>query len=438
MATRFPAQGVRLTRRRFLAVAGVATGVTGASAADVAVAAQTADLATRFEEASRVIRAQTDSGDVAAAVLHVRQADQEMSRAFGAAKADLPFLIASLAKPMTASAVLWLRDRRELALTDAVSTFLPDFRGGERGAVTIHHLLTHTSGLPDMLPENTELRRQHAPLSEFVARTCRTPLLFQPGAKVSYQSMGILLAAAIAEKVSGEPLPVFAKRTLFGPLGMRQTSFGLDGRRDRRDRAVSGAGGRTQRLGLEQPLLAEPRLTVGRRPRDRARSRDVPGGLRIHGRRRAGDGHGARDARDPDRHAAAQFWSGLAARAGRLRPDLLCGDVRPFRFHRHRVLARSGHGHDLRHPHDQAGRELQGQPAAPRVGDHRTHERLMRREGRLEAYSPWPITYSSWIAHGRSPACTGCSRRTLESAIGAQPIRTPGSAGSRTAVMAAS
>ncbi len=231
MATRFPAQGVRLTRRRFLAVAGVATGVTGASAADVAVAAQTADLATRFEEASRVIRAQTGSGDVAAAVLHVRQADQEMSRAFGAAKADLPFLIASLAKPMTASAVLWLRDRRELALTDAVAKFLPDFRGGERGAVTIHHLLTHTSGLPDMLPENTELRRQHAPLSEFVARTCRTPLLFRPGAQVRYQSMGILLAAAIAEKVSGEPLPVFAKRTLFGPIGMRQTSFGLDGRR---------------------------------------------------------------------------------------------------------------------------------------------------------------------------------------------------------------
>ena len=145
-------------------------------------------------------------------------------------ESDLPFLIASPTKPMTASAVLWLRDRRELALTDTVTKFLPDFRGGERGAVTIHHLLTHTSGLPDMLPENTELRRQHAPLSEFVARTCRTPLLFRPGEKVSYQSMGILLAAAIVEKVSGEPMPGFMARTMFNPLGMRQTSFGLGGR----------------------------------------------------------------------------------------------------------------------------------------------------------------------------------------------------------------
>ena len=145
-------------------------------------------------------------------------------------ESDLPFLLASPTKPMTASAVLWLRDRRELALTDTVTKFLPDFRGGERGAVTIHHLLTHTSGLPDMLAENTELRRQHAPLSEFVARTCRTPLLFRPGEKVSYQSMGILLAAAIVEKVSGEPMPGFMAQTIFKPLSMRETSFGLGGR----------------------------------------------------------------------------------------------------------------------------------------------------------------------------------------------------------------
>ena len=219
-----------MTRRRFLAVAGVATGMTGARAAAGPLAARKSDFATRFEEASRLMRAQTDSGDVAAAVLHVRQAGQELSRAFGVARADLPFLIASSTKPMTASAVLWLRDRRELTLSDAVTKFLPEFRGGDRGAVTIRHLLTHTSGLPDMLPENTELRRQHAPLSEFVARTCRTPLLFPPGEKVSYQSMGILLAAAIVEKVSGEPMPGFMARTMFNPLGMRQTSFGLGGR----------------------------------------------------------------------------------------------------------------------------------------------------------------------------------------------------------------
>jgi CubicO group peptidase (beta-lactamase class C family) len=217
-----------MTRRRFLAVAGTATGVTAATTPG---SAREADLAVTFEEASRLIRAQTDSGAVAAVVLHVRQAGREMSQAFGTARVDLPFLIASSTKPMTASAVLWLRDRRQLSLDDLVGRYLPAFHGGGRDAVTIRHLLTHTSGLPDMLPENTELRRQHAPLSEFVARTCRTPLLFRPGAKVGYQSMGILLAAAIVEKVGGEPMPALMARTIFDPLRMRQTSFGLGGRR---------------------------------------------------------------------------------------------------------------------------------------------------------------------------------------------------------------
>jgi CubicO group peptidase (beta-lactamase class C family) len=228
-----------MTRRRFLAVASGVPVIAAARESNMPLAAQErvaaglvrqADLARRFEEASRLIRAQTDSGEVAAAVLHVRRAGQELSRAFGAARVDLPFLIASPTKPMTASGVLWLRDRRELALNDPVSRYLPDFRGGQRGEITIHHLLTHTSGLPDMLPENTGLRRRHAPLSEFVALTCRTPLLFRPGAKVSYQSMGILLAAAIVEKVSGEPMPEFLARAIFAPLRMRQTSLGLGGR----------------------------------------------------------------------------------------------------------------------------------------------------------------------------------------------------------------
>jgi CubicO group peptidase (beta-lactamase class C family) len=219
-----------MTRRRFLAVASGVPVVAAARASDMSAAAQAASLSERFEDASRLVRVQTDSGEVAAAVLHVRQGDQELSRAFGAACVDLPFLIASPTKPMTASAVMWLRDRRALALTDAVGTYLPAFRGGDRAEVTIAHLLTHTSGLPDMLPENTELRRQHAPLSEFVARTCRTPLLFRPGSRVSYQSMGILLAAAIVEKVSGEAMPAFVARTIFGPLRMQQASLGLGGR----------------------------------------------------------------------------------------------------------------------------------------------------------------------------------------------------------------
>jgi CubicO group peptidase (beta-lactamase class C family) len=124
-----------------------------------------------------------------------------------------------------------LADRGKLALSDPVRKFIPEFSGGDRELVKIEHLLTHSSGLPDMLPENTDLRRRSAPLADFVAATCKTPLLFQPGTKVSYQSMGILLASEIAQRITGIPFRQFLRREVFLPLGMRDTSLGLGGRR---------------------------------------------------------------------------------------------------------------------------------------------------------------------------------------------------------------
>jgi CubicO group peptidase (beta-lactamase class C family) len=184
----------------------------------------------RISEAESIVRRLTESGEVSGATLLVRQGAFATHKGFGKAKADTVFLLASITKPMTAGAVLLLRDRGLLRLDDPAHTYLPRFREGARSQITIRHLLTHTSGLPDMLPENDELRKRHAPLSEFVERTYKTPLLFEPGTKVQYQSMGILLAAAIAEKVSGQPLPDFLEREVFKPLWMRDTSLGLGGR----------------------------------------------------------------------------------------------------------------------------------------------------------------------------------------------------------------
>lgn len=185
---------------------------------------------TILAEADRLLTTQTETGTVTAAAILVRRGAFEFARAYGKADLKTPFLIASPTKPMTASAVMLLRDRQQLQLTDTVTKHLPQFTGGERELVTLKHLLNHTSGLPDMLPENVELRKRHAPLSEFVAGTCRTPLLFRPGTKVNYQSMGILLAAAIVEQVSGKPLPEFLAANFFAPLKMTGTSLGLGGR----------------------------------------------------------------------------------------------------------------------------------------------------------------------------------------------------------------
>lgn len=176
-----------------------------------------------------LIRPHVEAGIVAAAAIQVqRGGDTVFRRAFGkGATVDSMFLLGSITKPITAIAAMVLSDRGELKLSDPAVKYLPEFSEGERKRVTIEQLLVHTSGLPDQLPDNNALRARHAPLSEFVAGACRTPLLFSPGTKYHYQSMGILLAAEIVERVSGQKLPAFLEKEVFAPLGMAGSVFGL-------------------------------------------------------------------------------------------------------------------------------------------------------------------------------------------------------------------
>lgn len=181
-----------------------------------------------MKDAEAALRKAAADGGMDSATLAVRDAKSRYRGAFGnSSDVDDVFLIASITKPMTAAGVMLLADRGELSLSDPAMKFLPEFSEGDRKQITIQHLLTHTSGLPDQLPHNSDLRKAHAPLSEFVAGAVKTPLLFTPGEKYSYQSMGILLAAEIAERITAEPFRDFLKRELFQPLGMTRTELGL-------------------------------------------------------------------------------------------------------------------------------------------------------------------------------------------------------------------
>ena len=179
-------------------------------------------------EADALIRKQVASGGLLGAVLDVRRGEQAFGRSYGSAtSSDAIFLLASITKPMTAAAVMLLADRGELSLADPVMRFIPEFQSGARSRISVKHLLTHTSGLPDQLPENLELRQRNAPLQEFVERAILTDLLFEPGKRYSYQSMGILLAAEICERITGMPFPEFLNGQLFRPLGMHRAALGL-------------------------------------------------------------------------------------------------------------------------------------------------------------------------------------------------------------------
>jgi len=180
--------------------------------------------------AAAIIESSVRAGEIgSASILVTRRGKTVLHQGFGSvsAKPDSVYLLASITKPVTACALMLLVERGRVALNDPVSRYLPEFRGGERDKVTVRDLLAHTSGLPDMLPENVKLRRAHAPLSAFVEGTYKTPLLYTPGSDFAYQSMGILLAAEIVEKITGMRLRDFTKREIFEPLGMKNSAIGL-------------------------------------------------------------------------------------------------------------------------------------------------------------------------------------------------------------------
>ena len=137
------------------------------------------------------------------------------------------FLLGSISKPISMTALMTLFERGEFKLGDPVKKFLPQLAGERRDEVTMQHLLTHVSGLADQLPENNELRSKHAPPSEFAEHAMRMPLQFAPGSKYQYSSMGILLAARVAERISGTEIRTLVDRVVFQPLKMQHSAQGL-------------------------------------------------------------------------------------------------------------------------------------------------------------------------------------------------------------------
>lgn len=204
----------------------------------------------RLDEAAAVLARATAEGQIASAVLHVIQRETAFTRTFGKAQTEhAMFLLGSISKPITVTALMTLFDRGEFKLDDAVKKFLPQFTGGDRDRVTMQHLLTHVSGLPDQLPENNELRAKHSSLTEFAEHAMRTPLHFVPGSEYQYSSMAILLATRVAELISGTDILKLVARTVLQPLRMEHSAQGLgrfkleDMMPVQTDRAAPEAGG---------------------------------------------------------------------------------------------------------------------------------------------------------------------------------------------------
>jgi len=196
-----------------------------------------AALLSEFPESiSEILERATTPGwftprEINAAVLDICYKGNHFTKAYGdAGSPDRAFVIASITKPIIATAAMVLKDGSKLALGDRAVKYVPEFQGDWRNEVTLENLLTHTAGLPDTLPHMHELLARQASLEEMFAATCKVPLLFKPRAAVSYSNLGVLVLKEILERVTGSPLKALLKGEVFDPLGMSASSLGLGGR----------------------------------------------------------------------------------------------------------------------------------------------------------------------------------------------------------------
>lgn len=184
------------------------------------------------------VRPYLEMGCFSGAVLIAKGGKVLLSKGYGMANYELSvpntprtrFHIASLSKPFTAAAILLLEEQGRLSVRDPLSRFLPDYPNGN--AITIHHLISHRSGIPNVnsFPDYDEKSKSPQTLDSIIRMFKNKPLEFAPGEKYRYSNSNYNLLAFIIEKVSGLSYEEFLARNIFQPLGMADTGHDGDPR----------------------------------------------------------------------------------------------------------------------------------------------------------------------------------------------------------------
>lgn len=152
---------------------------------------------------------------------------------------DSLFSIYSITKPITAAAAIILVEEGRLGLNLPVSFYVPELSGEGKDAITVLHLLTHTSGMRDQevnehatkVDENVALPEpepmQHPVIAKYLALRWDAPLWKPPGSEMAYGEYGYNLLGEVIRRVCGQSLTRFASERIFEPLGMKDTHYGV-------------------------------------------------------------------------------------------------------------------------------------------------------------------------------------------------------------------
>jgi CubicO group peptidase (beta-lactamase class C family) len=141
---------------------------------------------------------------------------------------DTKMRLGSITKQFTSMLIMQLVADGKVDLQDKMTKYLPNYRSETGNKVSIHHLLTHTSGIPSYteLPNFfSEISRDPYPLDDFIKKFCSGDLEFEPGTQFSYNNSGYYLLGAIIEKIMGLSYEEALHQNILEPLGMENTGY---------------------------------------------------------------------------------------------------------------------------------------------------------------------------------------------------------------------
>jgi len=177
-----------------------------------------------------------DQNDPGGVFLVSKKGKTIYEKAFGKANLELNvdmapnnvFQIGSMTKQFTAVSILILESQGKLSVYDPISKYIPDYPSGN--SITIHHLLTHTSGIKDFtkMKSISEIAQKEMSPKMMVDFFKNEPVDFKPGEKFEYNNSGYVVLGYLIELVSGEKYEDFIKKNIFEKAGMNNSYYASD------------------------------------------------------------------------------------------------------------------------------------------------------------------------------------------------------------------
>lgn len=197
----------------------------------LAASASAQDLTLKFDE---YMSALSNQKRFIGSVLVARDGKIVFRKGYGMANVELDvpnepetrFRLGSITKQFTAAAILQLQERGKLNVTDPVCKYF-DPCPSAWSEITIHHLLSHTGGVPNFTSFPDYMPKMMLPVTttDMIARFKDKPLDFKPGEKWNYSNSGYYLLGAIIEKAAGESYESFLQKNIFDPLNLTGTGY---------------------------------------------------------------------------------------------------------------------------------------------------------------------------------------------------------------------